>query len=132
MGTAALSLPQQRIPIFLLGAAFPQLGGPAHSLASLSPRAHDQTGQSESSLRVYHGSERMKLSLHDSMGLKNHKSLGAPGWRSRWASAFGSGRDPGVLGSSPTSGSSAGSLLLPLPLPLLVFPLSLAVSISVE
>ena len=32
------------------------------------------------------------------------------------ASAFGSGRDPGVLGSSPTSGSSAGSLLLPLSL----------------
>ena len=48
------------------------------------------------------------------------------------ASAFGSGRDPGVLGSSPTSGSSTRSLLLPLPLPLLVFPLSLAVSISVE
>ena len=44
----------------------------------------------------------------------------------------GSGRDPGVMGSSPTSGSSAVSLLLPLPLPLLVFPLSLAVSISVK
>uniref|UniRef100_A0A452TAX4 Lin-7 homolog A, crumbs cell polarity complex component n=1 Tax=Ursus maritimus TaxID=29073 RepID=A0A452TAX4_URSMA len=29
-------------------------------------------------------------------------------------------RDPGVMGSSPTSGSSAMSLLLPLPLPLLV------------
>ena len=38
----------------------------------------------------------------------------------------------GVVGSSPTSGSSAVSLLLLLPLPLLVFPLSLAVSISVE
>ena len=48
------------------------------------------------------------------------------------ASAFGSGRDPGVMGSSPISGSSAMSLLLPLPLPLLVFLLSLAVSISVE
>ena len=47
-------------------------------------------------------------------------------------SAFGPGRDPGVLGSSPTSGSSAVSLLLPLLLPLLVFPLSLAVSISVK
>ena len=47
-------------------------------------------------------------------------------------SALGSGRDPGVMGWSPTSGSSAMSLLLPLPLPLLVFPLSLAVSISVE
>ena len=57
---------------------------------------------------------------------------GAPGWHSGWASAFGSGRDPGVMGSSPTSGSSAMSLLLPLPLPLLVFPLSLAVSVSVE
>ena len=39
---------------------------------------------------------------------------------------------PGVLGSSPTSGSSARSLLLPLPLPLLVFPLLLAVSISLK
>ena len=47
-------------------------------------------------------------------------------------SAFSSGRDPGVMGSSPISGSSAMSLLLPLPLPLLVFPLSLAVSISVK
>ena len=33
-------------------------------------------------------------------------------------------RDPGVLGLSPTSGFSAGSLLLPLPLPLLVLPLT--------
>ena len=41
-------------------------------------------------------------------------------------------RDPGVMGLSPTSGSSAMSLLLPLPLPMLVFPLSLAVSISVK
>ena len=57
---------------------------------------------------------------------------GAPGWHSGWASAFGPGRDPGVMGSSPSSGSSAMSLLLPLPLPLLVFPLSLAVSISVK
>ena len=33
------------------------------------------------------------------------------------------------MGSSPTSGSSAGGLLLPLPLPLLVFPLSLAIAL---
>ena len=31
-----------------------------------------------------------------------------PGWLSSWASAFGSGRDPGVLGSSPTAGSLQG------------------------
>ena len=30
---------------------------------------------------------------------------GAPGWLSIWASAFGSGRDPRVLGLSPTLGS---------------------------
>ena len=35
-----------------------------------------------------------------------------------------------LVGSSPTSGFSAMSLLLPLPLLLLVFPLSLAVSLS--
>ena len=41
---------------------------------------------------------------------------GVPGWLSSWAAAFGSGHDPGVLGSSPASGSPQGSLLLPLPL----------------
>ena len=34
---------------------------------------------------------------------------GAPGWLSGWVSAFSSGRDPGDLGSSPTSGSMRGS-----------------------
>ena len=33
-----------------------------------------------------------------------HVSAGTPGWLSGWASAFGSGHDPG-LGLSPTSGS---------------------------
>ena len=60
----------------------------------------------------------------------NQTLLGRLGGTAVKASAFGSGRDPSVLESSPTSGSSAGSLLLPFPLPLLVFPLSLAVSIS--
>ena len=64
--------------------------------------------------------------------------VGEPGWHrgrlggtavKRLPSAQG---DPGVMGSSPTSGSSAMSMHNPLPLPLLVFPLSLAVSISVE
>ena len=32
--------------------------------------------------------------------------MGVPGWLSGWASAFSSGRDPGVLGLSPTSCSS--------------------------
>ena len=35
--------------------------------------------------------------------------LGAPGWFSGWASAFGSVRDPGVLGSSPALGSLWGA-----------------------
>ena len=40
-------------------------------------------------------------------------------------SAFGLGRDPGVLGSSPTLGFLKGNLLLPLPMSL---PLSLGLS----
>ena len=35
--------------------------------------------------------------------------LGMPGWLSGWASAFDSGHDPGVTGSSPTSGSLHGA-----------------------
>ena len=35
--------------------------------------------------------------------------VGTPGWLGGWASAFGSGRDPGVLGLSPTSGSPRGT-----------------------
>ena len=44
-----------------------------------------------------------------------------PEWLSGWASAFGSGRDPRVLGLNPVSGSlppHPGSLLLPLPMSL--------------
>uniref|UniRef100_A0A8C0NGF3 Integrin subunit alpha V n=1 Tax=Canis lupus familiaris TaxID=9615 RepID=A0A8C0NGF3_CANLF len=46
--------------------------------------------------------------------------FGMPGWLSSWAPAFGPGRDPGVPGSSPTSGLPAWSLLflLPVSLPL--------------
>ena len=36
---------------------------------------------------------------------------GMPGWLSSWASAFGSGCDSGVLGSSPTLGSLHGACL---------------------
>ena len=35
--------------------------------------------------------------------------LGTPGWLSGWVSAFASGRDPGVLGWSPTSRSPQGT-----------------------
>ena len=46
-------------------------------------------------------------------------------------SAFGSGHDLRVLGSSPTSGSLLDRKpLLPLPLPLLVFLLSLSLSVK--
>ena len=41
--------------------------------------------------------------------LKKSLYCGAPGWLSGWASAFGSGHDPGVLGSSPTLGSLCGA-----------------------
>ena len=53
------------------------------------------------------------------------EQVGAPGWLSGWVSAFGSGHDPGVLGSTPISGSLAGRLLLPLPM---FLPLSLCFS----
>ena len=37
------------------------------------------------------------------------KNEGIPGWFSRLAPAFGPGRDPGVPGSSPVSGSRRGA-----------------------
>ena len=57
--------------------------------------------------------------------------LGIPGWLSGLEPAFGPGRDPGVPGSSPTSGSWRGacfSLLLCLCLSLF---LSLSLSMSI-
>jgi len=33
--------------------------------------------------------------------------MGVPGWLGRWASAFGSGRGPGALGSWPEPGADA-------------------------
>ena len=51
-------------------------------------------------------------------GKLNQEMVGAPGWLSGWALAFGSGRDPGVLGSSPTSRLPTGSLFLLLPVSL--------------
>ena len=59
---------------------------------------------------------------HDSVDktvTQKYHTVGIPGWLSCLAPAFGSGRDPGVPGSGPTS----GSLLLPLPVSL---PLSLS------
>ena len=48
------------------------------------------------------------------------KSFLQDAWVTQWLrSAFSSGRDPGVLGSSPTIGFPAGSLLLPLPVSLM-------------
>ena len=38
-----------------------------------------------------------------------NSNWGVPGCLSGWASAFGSGHDPGVLGSGPTSGSPWGA-----------------------
>ena len=43
--------------------------------------------------------------------LKVSRGEGAPGWLSSQASAFGSGRDPEVLGSSSSSGSPQGAHL---------------------
>ena len=42
----------------------------------------------------------------------------APWWLTGWASAFSSGRDPGVLRSNLHIGLPAGSLILPLPMSL--------------
>ena len=57
--------------------------------------------------------------------LKLGRKWGMAGWLSDWVSAFSSRRDPGVLGSSPSSGSPTGCLLLLLPMCL---PLSLCFS----
>ena len=43
------------------------------------------------------------------MELTKISKEGMPGWLRGWASAFGSGHDPGVLGSSPTWGSLHGA-----------------------
>ena len=58
-----------------------------------------------------------RLTVHMvSIYLKKEKLGGIPGWLSGLAPAFGSGRDPGALGSSPTSGSLHGACFsLPLP-----------------
>ena len=47
----------------------------------------------------------------------SESALGIPGWLSGLAPAFGPGRDPGVLGSNPSSGFLL--LLLPVSLPLM-------------
>ena len=41
--------------------------------------------------------------------IQNLKGHGMPGWLSGWVSAFGSGRDPEILGSCPTSGFLLGA-----------------------
>ena len=46
------------------------------------------------------------LILHSYLEIKFQ---GIPGWRSGLAPAFGPGRDPGDLGSNPTSGSRRGA-----------------------
>ena len=43
------------------------------------------------------------------IGQQRANNWPAPGWLNGWASAFSSGRDPGVLGSSPPSGSLQGA-----------------------
>ena len=45
------------------------------------------------------------LTTESSLLFLKKESCGTPGWLSGWMSAFGSGCDPGVLGSRPTSGS---------------------------
>ena len=53
-----------------------------------------------------------QISNRCSFILKTFFLSGRPGWLSGWASAFGSGRDPRVLGPSLTSGSPTGNLCL--------------------
>ena len=63
------------------------------------------------------GHWNMKANSRSNVDFEMKLSLGTPGWLSGWASAFSSGRDPWVLGSSSSSGSLR-SLLLPLPVSL--------------
>ena len=67
-----------------------------------------------------------------SIGAKKKEYLGAPGWLSHKASAFGSGHDPSVLGLRPASGSLlSGKPASPSPSPPACVP-SLAASLSVK
>ena len=58
-------------------------------------------------------SDRCEVISHGGLNMNfpwlEMSTFGAPGWLSGWASAFGSGPDPRVLGSSPTSGSPEGT-----------------------
>ena len=68
----------------------------------------------------------MEVELNDERFKNDSKNTarGIPGWRSSLAPAFGPGRDPGDLGSNPTSGSQCMESASPLPMSL---PLSLSV-----
>ena len=59
---------------------------------------------------------------------RNLSYNGTPGWLSNWASAFGSGCDPRVPGSSPASGSLHGACFSSLFL--CTLPLSLSLCLS--
>jgi len=54
-------------------------------------------------VRILYKNTQILFKFEASNSLRN-KSLGAPGWLSHLASAFGSGHDPRVLGWSPASG----------------------------
>ena len=56
----------------------------------------------------YHNPQSWEYKLHAKVMSLNW-SWETPGWLSGWGSAFSSGHDPGVLGSSLTSGSLRGS-----------------------
>ena len=59
---------------------------------------------------AYHSLTSLSLLVYACLTSRKDK-LGAPAWFSGWASAFGSGRDPWVLGLSPATGSPQGACL---------------------
>ena len=87
-------------------------GGLAHVSIldqSLWWKRRDKVALSELVFYFFNGGGERVESFNTSIKVLLQGYSGAPGWLSGWVSPFGSGRDPGVLGSSPISGSPQGA-----------------------
>ena len=73
-------------------------------------------------LLIKAGQGDRRRSIKEPANHTSHRSkienTGTPRWLRGLAPAFGPGHDPGVLGSSPTSGSLRGACFSPLPVSL--------------
>ena len=79
---------------------------PTHYLLAQGPHTSDLLLRATRTLHIFNKTD---IAAPKCQALFKSLCTGAPGWLSGWASTFGSGHDPGVLGSSPTSGSMQGA-----------------------